>query len=173
MAGTESKSIKIHPALEQEMISTHERFGWTLASSQEIHSQTSHSDEDSVFVYHYTTTTNYIKLVFSRERDFPNREKVVELEKQYWACFDTYMSAPKMMPGKLFWIFALILCVPSILMVVAGEGTIIAVLPSILAGLAPMIIRHICYYMPKHRLADQCVSRCVEIDEEIAELLKA
>ncbi len=48
MAGVESKSIQVHPALEQIMITNHERFGWTLKSSQEIFSQTAHSDQDSV-----------------------------------------------------------------------------------------------------------------------------
>jgi len=42
MASMESKSVKIHPDLEQEIIAKHELFGWRLVSSQEIMSQTSY-----------------------------------------------------------------------------------------------------------------------------------
>lgn len=173
MAGTESKSIKIHPALEQEMISTHERFGWTLTSSQEIHSQTAHSDEDSVFTYHYTTTTNYIKLIFSRERDFPNREEIVKLEKQYWTCFNTCLSVPSIIPGKIFWIFAAIPCVPSLLLISTGKGDIGSYLPSILMGFVPMILRELIYYLPHRILANKCIGRCGEIEAEIIELIES
>ncbi len=176
MAGVESKSIQVHPALEQIMITNHERFGWTLKSSQEIFSQTAHSDQDSVFVYHYTTTTSFVKLVFSRERDFPNYSRIRELEEQYWACFDTYMSAPKLIPGKWYWIFALALCVPAILFIASGEGgpgSFFGVLPSILIGLAPMLLRHFCYYMPQTKKAGKCLNRCVEIEEEVEGLMKS
>lgn len=170
---TESKSIKVHPALEQEMISTHERFGWSLVSSQEINSQTAHSEEDSVFTYHYITTTNYVKLVFSRERDFPNRERIVELEKQYWTCFNTYLSVPSIIPGKIFWIFAAIPCVPSILLIATGKGDVSSYLPSMLAGFAPMILRELIYYLPNRIFANKCIGRCADIEAEIVELIEA
>lgn len=173
MSGTENKSVKTHPALEQEIISTHEKFGWSLVSSQELLSQTSHTSEDSVFVYHHTTTTNYVKLIFSRNRDIPNREKVVALEKEYWDCFDTFMSAPNIMPGKIFWIIAAVLCVPGLIMLMSGAEGSIAAIPSILLGLAPIILRHICYYMPRKKQANECADRSDVIEEEIENLLKS
>lgn len=172
MSRTENKSVKTHPALEQEIISTHERFGWSLVSSQEIFSQTSHTSEDSVFIYHHTTTTNFVKLVFFRDMDFPNRDKIIKLEKEYWECFDTFMSSPKMVPGKIFWIIAAVFCVPAVIMLASGGGNIGMALPAIIAGIAPMILRHICYYMPNQKRADECVARSEEIDKEISELIK-
>ncbi len=44
MSIIESKSIKVAPALEQEIIDKHEMFGWTLTNSQEIHSQVGQHD---------------------------------------------------------------------------------------------------------------------------------
>lgn len=169
----ESKSIKVHPALEQKMIDSYEAFGWSLSSSQEIHSQTSHSDEDAVFVYHYTTTTNYVKLVFTREREFQNRAEITALEEEYWECFNTYMSAPGVFPGKIFWIIAGVLCVPAVIMVaVEGTDAIGAAIPALIAGIAPILLRHFCYYRPKADTAAKCLLRCTEIEEETEKLRK-
>jgi len=170
----ESKSIKVHPALEQTMIEQYQDFGWTLVSSQEVFSQTSHSDEDAVFVYHYTTTTNFIKLMFQREREFANREQILALEDEYWACYNVYMSVPKIIPGKWFWIWAVLMCfAPIYFLITQGISSLGDGLPALIVGLAPMILRHICYYLPKKKKGAQCLLRCVEIDEEVKQLRKS
>ncbi|MBQ3591383.1 MAG: hypothetical protein II979_05530 [Clostridia bacterium] len=164
---TENKSIKVHPALEQTMIDNYELFGWNLMNSQEIHTQTSHSDEDDLFVYHYTTTTNYVKLQFSRDKEMENREKILPLETEFWDCFDTYMSIPKFLPGKIIMGWTILYTGATVVIIAAGEANIFSALPFLLVGLAPALIRHFLHYLPKKKKGDICKDRCAEIMPEV------
>ena len=72
MANDETKSVTTSHEEEQMIIEKHEQFGWSLHSSQEVLSQTAHSTDMGYYVQHTTTTTNYVKLIFKRDRDFPH-----------------------------------------------------------------------------------------------------
>lgn len=72
----ESKSVQVHPALENSTIELWQNFGWQLKSTQEVNRYAG-SDED------YTYTESYIKLAFQRDSSIPNYAKIKELEDKY------------------------------------------------------------------------------------------
>lgn len=166
----ESKSITVHPDLEQMVISKFELFGWSLISSQEIFSQTSHTDEDAYFVYHTTKTTNYVKLMFQRERQFENREKICELEEEYWANYYDILKVPKLMPGKIFTgIFGLYL-IAAVIMVASDNVDLSMGWINLVIGIAPFLLRHFLYYLPKKKKASESEARNLQIEKEIIAL---
>jgi len=75
----ETKSIQIHPSEENFQIDLWGKFGWEVKSSQEIFNRDSRDLGDKV----ETVTTNYVKLVFSRETTMPNYQKIKSLENEY------------------------------------------------------------------------------------------
>lgn len=83
MARYETKSIQVSPDSEQHTINIWQKFGWTLESSQEIFNQDSHLENRGGDLYNVTKTTNYVKLVFKRNKDMAYYNEVCKLENQY------------------------------------------------------------------------------------------
>ena len=83
MARMEKKSVTCRPFEENSTIQKYESFGWTLDSSQEVFNKDSHVEGRYGGNVSVTETTNYVKLLFSRDKDMPYYEKIVELENQY------------------------------------------------------------------------------------------
>ena len=81
----ETKSISVNPNDEQDIIEIFQIFGWELLSSQEIFNKNTHLETRDDGVYNVTSTTNYVKLVFSRETTMPNYSKFLVLENEYWS----------------------------------------------------------------------------------------
>lgn len=79
----ETKSISIVPSEEQDTIELWQKFGWELVSSQEIFSRDSHLEQSGDNVNSITTTTNYIKLVFARDKEMKNYSQIVDLENKF------------------------------------------------------------------------------------------
>lgn len=105
----ETKSITVSPSDEQGTIELHETFGWQLKSSQEIFNKDSHLENRSDGVYNVTSTTNYVKLVFCREKTMPNYDKLVKLENDY-----SLTTLPIKPSGKILFILGGILVVGGI-----------------------------------------------------------
>ena len=81
----ETKVETIAPSGEQRKIEEKACFGWRLKSSQEINSKESHLEQDGLYgIKSVTTKENYVKLVFERDKDMPNYNKIVELENKYY-----------------------------------------------------------------------------------------
>ena len=91
----ETKSISVHPADEQETIEQYQAFGWELQSSQEIFEKDSHLERSGNNINQVTTTTNYVKLVFSRETTMPNYHQLTKLENQYHSVHFPYRKTAK------------------------------------------------------------------------------
>ena len=85
MARTESFSIQVHPNDEQNQINLMQRFHWNLLSSQEIKTVDSSLEKRGDKIYSVTKSENYIKLVFQRDLDVPNINKIKELESEYFS----------------------------------------------------------------------------------------
>lgn len=83
MARIEKKSISCRPVEENSTIQRFERFGWTLESSQEVYNKDSHIEKRFDANYSVTETTNYVKLVFSRDKDMPYYDEISALEAKY------------------------------------------------------------------------------------------
>lgn len=85
MQRTESKSIQVHPSEEQFMINVMQEFAWNLKSSQEIKLRSQEiTGVNSGTISTRIHSEHYIKLVFERPYDFPNRERLVELESEFF-----------------------------------------------------------------------------------------
>ena len=106
MGRTESKSIQVHPKDEQEQINMMQRFYWNLLSSQELKNIDNHLERRGDSIYQVSKTEHYVKLVFSRELDTPNLDKIKKLEEEY---FNMPMPKyPAKYPGGIIlWILSL------------------------------------------------------------------
>mgnify|MGYP004568849089 CR=1 FL=1 len=91
MARLESTSLSVSPSMEQETIEIHQKFGWELKSSQEIFNKDSHNEVRGDYVYNVSETTNYVKLVFQRDKDMPYYNEICEIETKY---YNTLNSKP-------------------------------------------------------------------------------
>jgi len=92
MARTESKSVQVHPTDEQNQIDLMQRFHWNLQNSQEIKTKDSHLEERGDAIYSVTESEHYIKLLFTRDIDTPNIDKLKKLEEEYF--FVQFPSKP-------------------------------------------------------------------------------
>ncbi len=172
MANDETRSITTSCEEEQTIIEAHEQFGWSLHSSQEIMSQVGHSTDMGYYVEHTTTTTNYVKLVFKRDRDFPNADKIRPLEDEYWDNFAMRYTVPKILPGKILKGFAILYIVGGIFRYYF-EHNILDLLFAVTIGLLPTLIRYFFYYKPKAKKAELAFERCCEISESVEEINRA
>ena len=108
MARLESTSLSVSPSKEQEAIETYQKFGWELKSSQEIFNKDSHNEVRGDSLYSVTETTNYVKLVFQRDKDMPYYNEICEIEKKFFEALNrepsySYSKAP-------FFIILIIFC---------------------------------------------------------------
>ena len=80
----ETRTIKVLPSQVNAKSELWHNFGWTLISSQEINNTESHLEKKIDGIYNVTTKENYVNLVFKRDTNMPNYEKLVDLEKEYY-----------------------------------------------------------------------------------------
>ena len=165
MARTESKTLSVAPAREQEAIQKHEMFGWTLLSSQEVLSKESHLKEEGGDLWSVTTTTNYVKLVFQRDLDMPQITEVKKLEEQYWKDYRIYQNYPSIIPGKVILIAGGLITAGGIV-VMTQSGFLDGIGP-LAIGLAIFCARHFLSYVPKKKKADAAIQSCLEIEKKI------
>lgn len=92
----ETVSKKVLPHEEQYTIDLMVKFGWQLYSSQEISDTDSHWEKRKDKLYNVTTRENYVKLVFNRDKDMQNYQRIVELERDYYFLIDNRPIEPKM-----------------------------------------------------------------------------
>ena len=165
MARTESKSVSVAPAMEQEAIQKHEMFGWTLLSSQEVLSKESHLKEKGGDLWSVTTTTNYVKLVFQRDVEMPLISEIKELEEQYWENYRIYQNYPSIIPGKFILIAGGLITVGGVVSIF--EYGFFKGIGPLAIGLAIFCARHFLSYLPKKKKADAAIQRCLEIEKKI------
>lgn len=129
MARLESKSLSVSPEMEHEAIETYQKFGWELKSSQEIFNKDSHQELRGDSVYSVTETTNYVKLVFQRDKDMPYYNEVCEIEDKY---FDLLNHKPIYYFGHGLLILGFLLAIVcgflSIICILGGEIDIVSLL---------------------------------------------
>ncbi len=116
----ETVTRKVAPQEEQQTINLMATFGWDLMSSQEINNSESHLERRDDAIYNVTTRENYVKLLFQRDTDRKNYQKIVDLESQY---FSILKSKPEMSKSKLLLSF-----------VIAFATMWLAMIPGILFG---------------------------------------
>ena len=87
MERTESTVIQVAPDIENDQIKEMELFGWNLQGRQEIHEEGDAYGRPSILNSDVYVTTqhvsHYVKLHFVRSLEFPNLERIRELETQY------------------------------------------------------------------------------------------
>ncbi len=89
----EYKTVNVSNNLEDKTISTHTHFGWSLKSSQRVFNQDSHNEYSSlangnVYVETVTETVDFTKLVFERDKNMPNYDRIVRLEQRAFKLLD-------------------------------------------------------------------------------------
>jgi hypothetical protein len=92
----ETKKIVCEPARETNLINHYTSFGWTLSHRDEVYSQTQHITGANTYgyifdgdftgsgttIHSYTTTTNYVNLLFTRETQQVHYEDLANLDGQ-------------------------------------------------------------------------------------------
>ncbi|MBR4961282.1 MAG: zinc ribbon domain-containing protein [Clostridia bacterium] len=79
----ESRVETVPPNAEPAMIDLYEVFGWELMSSQTIDTSNSHLENYFGTIYSVTESKNYVKLTFRRNKNMPNYDEYVSLERKY------------------------------------------------------------------------------------------
>lgn len=120
MARLESTSLSVSPSKEQEAIETYQKFGWELKSSQEIFSKDSHNEVRGDSLYSVTETTNYVKLVFQRDKDMPYYNEICEIEKKF---FEALNREPSYSYSKAPLIIGIIIAVIGAFVLLSGDLT--------------------------------------------------
>lgn len=92
----ENKSISVLPAQEQAQIDLWADFGWDLKSSQEIFNRDSHLEGRSSGTYSVTTTTNYVKLVFTRDTNMKNYNEIAAIEREFDSLHEHKIPGPNL-----------------------------------------------------------------------------
>lgn len=106
MARIEKRSVTCKPIDENDTIAKYEKFGWTLDSSQEVFNKDSHVEGRGNVNYSVTETVNYVKLVFSRDKDMNYYERITMLEQQYDSITEQYPSKVGSVFATVFgWVF--------------------------------------------------------------------
>ena len=84
----EIKSVDVSNSQEEAYINIYQSFGWELKSSQRVFNRDSRLTSEGDKLYSETTTTDFTKLVFEREKKIPNYDEITELEKEFWILSD-------------------------------------------------------------------------------------
>ena len=128
MARLETKSLSVDPKKETSTITLYSKFGWTLVSSQEIFNRDSHIERRGDDLVSVTETTNYVKLVFQRDKDMPYYNEIAALDTKYHQLLKTEPKEEGL--GCLFALGVILIIVGAIaIFASAGDGTGIVMSP--------------------------------------------
>lgn len=95
----ETISKKVSPNSEQHTINVMSCFGWKLKSSQEVNVSDSHLENRYGDLYSVTNKEHYVKLLFEREKETPNYDKIVNFEREYYSILNSEPSLSKFILG--------------------------------------------------------------------------
>ena len=167
----ESKSMVVAPSNEQSVIKDFELFGWTLASTQEVRDTDTTIESDYYDIYTVTRTTNYVKLLFQRDKNMANYDEICRLEKIYFSEMkvvrNNYVS---FFPGKLITI-AVIGCIIAGIGNMWGEKDYSDGFLLIGIGIAIFILRTVLVYLPKSKRSKSAFHEAFQAKEAAKKLL--
>lgn len=174
MAKIETKSVSVLPREEQDVIKFYEKFGWTVQSSQEIFNRDTRDEvrkntmgDDEL--WNVTTTTNYVKIIFQRDKEIDNYKKLCELQEEYETNEFIFKKAPGIMPGKILSIvigLCLIACISGFVNGQVGVGFV-----GLIFGGGIFAARYFLRYKPNDEKASAAYLRNQEIDKELEKLV--
>ena len=143
----EAISFTENPSREQTTINMYQKMGWTLKSSQEINTSTTHVYGNTYagtgHTYSFIEKQHYVKLTFERDRNHPNYQVLKQNYDQFTALsariLDLEASVDKRKP-----LFYILCCVPSLLIFLIALGPMggfaLFLLPLILALIVPVML---------------------------------
>ena len=79
----EVKSVDVKNEYESESIRLHQDFGWTFKSSQRVFNQNTRLENRNDGTHAVTETVDFTKLVFERDTNMKNYEKLKQLDEWY------------------------------------------------------------------------------------------
>lgn len=98
----ESMSLTVAPWDEQGAINDFQAFGWHLSTSQEVYDNSVKFERRYGDLYQVTSTTNYVKLLFQRDKNMPNYAKICEFEELYFNAKKVMgYNSVSIIPGKI------------------------------------------------------------------------
>ncbi len=165
MARTESKSIQVHPRDEQSQIDLMQRFYWNLLNSQEIKTVDNRLERRGDTIYQTSNTEHYVKLVFSRDLDIPNLDKIKQLEQEFFSLpYPTYPEAFGCFIAQGLVVLFIVLAIALGMALNSGAvGTVMSLI-LVVGGYAAYLFM---YYMPKKQEADQLTAKTNERGREL------
>lgn len=173
MARTESKSIQVHPHDEQSQIDLMQKFHWNLLNSQEIKTIDNRLERRGDRIYQVSNTEHYVKLVFSRDLDVPNLDKVRQLEQEFFSLpYPTYPRAfGCFMAIGLFVLFLVTFFLVGSLASSSGAQDDSAFGIGLIVGLFSVVGVYVIYlrsiYIPKKQEADEMMAQTHKREMEL------
>jgi hypothetical protein len=155
----ETRFIEVGPDEVNKIIDVWATFGWELLGApQEINYSTTHrtQETDDHYSSEYTTTTNYVKITFQRDKEIKNYSQLASFQSDYEA-----VPRPGVPPSR-FGIFKLF-GIP-IWIIVSIIGLLLYVVPGVL-----IIIWRCVSYSKKNKQWDAEYDNMIKKREEILE----
>lgn len=110
----ETRTVKVHPDDEQSKINEMTCFGWSMINRQEILSHDNYLSEENGKIYQHRKTTHFVSLVFQRDMNLPNIQKIRELQAKFDANSNEWYRIPrigKVIRPALFVILSIVIAV--------------------------------------------------------------
>ncbi|MDR3318976.1 MAG: hypothetical protein LBS99_06005 [Clostridiales bacterium] len=145
MARLESAVEQVAPSGQDRMKQRYEQFGWNLISVQDVVNNYESRSGDTI----YQNKERWVKLMFQRDKDMPNYERVRALEKEWLdlggisgPAAPVAPAPPKMRGRKKFVILSLPFTIIAIALAVASGGD-----ATILVGAAIFLIPALIFWL--------------------------
>lgn len=90
----EIKTLDVANEAEEQAIQLYQRFGWKFKSSQRIFNKNTSLERRNGETYAVTETVDYTKLVFERDTNMKNYQRLSELENRYHLFYDSLPDNP-------------------------------------------------------------------------------
>ena len=91
----ETLTLKVAPEDEQRTIDSYQVFGWEVITTQQIYSKDSHLESNDDKILNVTETTNFVRILLTRDKNMPNYGELSALQKEYESLNMPYIDAPK------------------------------------------------------------------------------
>lgn len=167
----ESKSITVAPEKEQDAINDLQLFGWTLANSQEVRDTHTTIENDFEDIYAVTRTTNYVKLLFQRDKNIANYAEICKLEKEYFAGMSKFRNNfVTIFPSK-FIMIPVICCIIAGIGNMWGEHDYADGILWILIGIIIFTLRTLLIYLPRNKKSKEGFHEAYQAKEAVKKLL--
>ncbi len=80
----ETKVVNVESNEEQATMDFYAKFGWEVLTTQRVYNKDSHLESRNDGVYNVTTTTDFVRITFTRDKAMPFYREISDIENRYY-----------------------------------------------------------------------------------------